>query len=174
MKQKILIVEDSLTIRRMLTQAIAQQTGLEIDAFDTLEGARHCRGEEYVVALVDLTLPDAPRGEAVNELLERGLPVVILTADISEDKRAAWLETGVLDYVMKDSRHSLQYVVSLVHRLYLNQSIEVLVVDDSRTSRHRTMAQLRKQLLQVHEASHARGAMAMLEQHPDIRLALVD
>ena len=84
MKQKILIVEDSLTIRRMLTQAIAQQTGLEIDAFDTLEGARHCRGEEYVVALVDLTLPDAPRGEAVNELLARGLPVVILTADISE------------------------------------------------------------------------------------------
>ncbi|MBP8127545.1 MAG: diguanylate cyclase, partial [Aeromonadaceae bacterium] len=107
-------------------------------------------------------------------LLERGLPVVILTADISEDKRAAWLETGVLDYVMKDSRHSLQYAVSLVHRLYLNQSIEVLVVDDSRTSRHRTMAQLRKQLLQVHEATHAREAMVMLEQHPAIRLALVD
>lgn len=89
MKQKILIVEDSLTIRRMLIQAIAQQTGLEIDAFETLEGARHCRGEEYVVALVDLTLPDAPSGEAVKVLLERGLPVVILTADISEEKREA-------------------------------------------------------------------------------------
>ena len=75
MKQKILIVEDSLTIRRMLIQAIAQQTGLEIDAFDTLEGARHCQGEEYVVALVDLTLPDAPSGEAVKVLLELGLPV---------------------------------------------------------------------------------------------------
>ena len=127
MKRKILIVEDSLTVRRMLTQAIAQQTGLEIDAFDTLEGARDCQGEEYVVALVDLTLPDAPSGEAVNVLLDRGLPVVILTADISEEKREAWLEAGVLDYVMKDSRHSLQYAVSLVHRLYLNQAIEVLV-----------------------------------------------
>ncbi len=141
MKRKILIVEDSLTVRRMLTQAIAQQTGLEIDAFDTLEGARDCQGEEYVVALVDLTLPDAPSGEAVNVLLARGLPVVILTADISEEKREAWLEAGVLDYVMKDSRHSLQYAVSLVHRLYLNQAIEVLVVDDSLTSRHRTAAQ---------------------------------
>lgn len=60
MKRKIMIVEDSLTVRRMLTQAIAQQTGLEIDAFDTLEGARDCHGEDYVVALVDLTLPDAP------------------------------------------------------------------------------------------------------------------
>lgn len=127
MKRKILIVEDSLTVRRMLTQAISQQTGLEIDAFDTLEGARDCQGEEYVVALVDLTLPDAPSGEAVNVLLEHGLPVVILTADISEEKREAWLEAGVLDYVMKDSRHSLQYAVSLVHRLYLNQAIEVLV-----------------------------------------------
>ena len=56
MKRKIMIVEDSLTVRRMLTQAIAQQTGLEIDAFDTLEGARDCQGEEYVVALVDLSL----------------------------------------------------------------------------------------------------------------------
>lgn len=83
MKRKIMIVEDSLTVRRMLTQAIAQQTGLEIDAFDTLEGARDCHGEDYVVALVDLTLPDAPGGEAVNVLRERGLPVVILTADIS-------------------------------------------------------------------------------------------
>ena len=155
MKRKILIVEDSLTVRRMLTQAIAQQTGLEIDAFDTLEGARDCQGEEYVVALVDLTLPDAPSGEAVNVLLARGLPVVILTADISEEKREAWLEAGVLDYVMKDSRHSLQYAVSLVHRLYLNQAIEVLVVDDSRTSRHRTAAQLRKQLLLVHESLQA-------------------
>ncbi|KEP91362.1 hypothetical protein DA11_07765 [Aeromonas caviae] len=35
-----MIVEDSLTVRRMLTQAIAQQTGLEIDAFDTLKGSR--------------------------------------------------------------------------------------------------------------------------------------
>ena len=174
MKQKILIVEDSMTIRRMLIQAIAQQTGLEIDAFDTLEGARHCQGDEYVVALVDLTLPDAPSGEAVKVLLERGLPVVILTADISEDKREAWLEAGVLDYVMKDSRHSLQYAVGLVHRLYLNQQIEVLVVDDSRTSRHRTMAQLRKQLLLVHEASHAREALTTLEQNPAIRLVLVD
>jgi DNA-binding response OmpR family regulator len=158
-----MIVEDSLTVRRMLTQAIAQQTGLEIDAFDTLEGARDCHGEDYVVALVDLTLPDAPGGEAVNVLRERGLPVVILTADISEEKREAWLEAGVLDYVMKDSRHSLQYAVGLVHRLYLNQAIEVLVVDDSRTSRHRTAAQLRKQLLQVHEANSARDALAQLE-----------
>lgn len=174
MKQKILIVEDSLTVRRMLIQAITQQTGLEIDAYDTLEGARHCHGEEYVVALVDLTLPDAPRGEAVNVLLERGLPVVILTADISEEKRHAWLEAGVLDYVMKDSRHSLQYAVGLVHRLYLNQRIEVLVVDDSRTSRHRTAAQLRKQLLQVHEAGHAREALGIIESNPAIRLALID
>ena len=61
-----------------------------------------------------------------------------------------------------------------MHRLYLNQAIEVLVVDDSRTSRHRTAAQLRKQLLQVHEANSARDALAQLEQHPAIRLMLVD
>lgn len=174
MKQKILIVEDSLTVRRLLIQAITQQTELEIDAFDTLEAARQCQPDNYVVALVDLTLPDAPHGEAVNVLLERAMPVVILTADISEEKREAWLEAGVLDYVMKDSRHSLQYAVGLVHRLYLNQCIEVLVVDDSATSRHRTALQLRKQLLRVHEAGHAREALTALEANPAIRLALID
>ena len=50
----------------------------------------------------------------------------------------------------------------------------MLVVDDSRTSRHRTAAQLRKQLLLVHEATCARDALALLEQHPAIRLMLVD
>lgn len=173
-KQKILIVEDSLTIRRMLTQALRQQTELEVDAFETLGETRHCNGEDYLVALVDLTLPDAPSGEAVTVLMERKLPVVILTADISEEKRAHWLEAGVLDYVMKDSRHSLQYAIGLVHRLYLNQQIEVLVVDDSVTARHRTATQLRRQLLNVHEACHAQEALVMMRDHPQIRLLLID
>ena len=37
MTRRILIVKGSLTLRRMLTQAIAQQTGLEIDALKTQE-----------------------------------------------------------------------------------------------------------------------------------------
>lgn len=174
MKRKIMIVEDSHTVRRMLTQAIVQQTNLEVDAFDTLDATSDIAVDDYVVALVDLTLPDAPHGEAVSVLLTRGVPVVVLTADVSEDKRQSWLEAGVLDYVMKDSRHSLQYAVGLVHRLYLNQSIDVLVVDDSMTARHHTAAQLRKQLLQVHEAGHAKEALAMLEHYPAIRLILID
>ncbi|WP_042011536.1 diguanylate cyclase [Aeromonas fluvialis] len=171
---KILLVEDSQTISRMLAQAIRQHINLEVDAVYTLAECLAKRHDDYFVALVDLTLPDAPHGEAASALLTRGVPVIILTANLSEDSRRYWLEQGVLDYIIKDSRFSAQYTVSMVRRLSNNRTIKAMVVDDSMMSRHHIANLLRRQLLTVFEAESGQQALQLLREHPAIRLIVTD
>ncbi|MCF5891232.1 diguanylate cyclase [Aeromonas veronii] len=171
---KLLLVEDSQTISRMLTQAIRQHLNLEVDAVYTLAECLAKHHGDYFVALVDLTLPDAPNGEAASALLARGVPVIILTANLNEDSRRYWLEQGALDYIIKDSRFSAQYTVSMVRRLSNNRAIEVMVVDDSMMSRHHIANLLRRQLLTVFEAESGQQALQLLREHPTIRLIVTD
>ncbi|MGY3855020.1 response regulator [Aeromonas aquatilis] len=84
---KLLLVEDSQTISRMLAQAIRQHLNLEVDTVYTLAECLTKHHDDYFVALVDLTLPDAPNGEAASALLARNVPVIILTANLNEDSR---------------------------------------------------------------------------------------
>ncbi|EKP0308167.1 diguanylate cyclase [Aeromonas veronii] len=171
---KLLLVEDSQTISRMLAQAIRQHVNLEVDCVYTLAECLAKRHDDYFVALVDLTLPDAPHGEAASALLARGVPVIILTANLNQESRRYWLEQGVLDYIIKDSRFSAQYTVSMVRRLSNNRSIEVMVVDDSMMSRHHIANLLHRQLLTVFEAESGQQALQLLREHPAIRLIVTD
>jgi len=171
---KILLVEDSQTISRMLAQAIRKHLHLELDAVYTLAECLAKPHHDYFVALVDLTLPDAPNGEAASALLARGVPVIILTANLSEDSRRYWLEQGALDYIIKDSRFSAQYTVSMVRRLSNNRTLQVMVVDDSMLSRHHIANLLRRQLLTVFEADSGQQALQLFKEHPAIRLIVTD
>ncbi|TNH91254.1 diguanylate cyclase [Aeromonas sobria] len=171
---KILLVEDSQTISRMLAQAIRKSLNLELDAVYTLAECLAKPHQDYFIALVDLTLPDAPNGEAARELLARHVPVIILTANLNEESRKYWLEQGALDYIIKDSRFSAQYTVSMVRRLSNNRNLEVMVVDDSILSRHYIANHLRRQLLTVWEAESGQQALDLLKEHPAIRLIVTD
>mgnify|MGYP000523480623 FL=1 len=127
-----------------------------------------------IIYAVDLTLPDAPDGEALDEVLQWHIPAIVMTASFSEEKRDELLERGLVDYIIKDSKTSFNYVVSLLRRLYLNQFISVLVVEDSFTGMQFVTRQLRRWLLTVHEAADGAEALAILNKHPEIKMILAD
>ncbi len=173
---KILLIEDSMMISRALSANIRKELNVEVDSAYTLADAkaRLAESHEYFAALVDLTLPDAPDGEALDEVLQWHIPAIVMTASFSEEKRDELLERGLVDYIIKDSKTSFNYVVSLLRRLYLNQFISVLVVEDSFTGMQFVTRQLRRWLLTVHEAADGAEALAILNKHPEIRMILAD
>ena len=173
---KILLIEDSMMISRALSASIRKELNVEVDSAYTLADAKAKLAEshEYFAALVDLTLPDAPDGEALDEVLQWHIPAIVMTASFSEEKRDELLERGLVDYIIKDSKTSFNYVVSLLRRLYLNQFISVLVVEDSFTGMQFVTRQLRRWLLTVHEAADGAEALAILNKHPEIRMILAD
>lgn len=173
---KILLIEDSKMVSRALSLAISKELTVEVDTAYTLAEAKALLKEKniYFAALVDLTLPDAPDGEALDEVLQWEIPAIVMTASFSEEKREDLLERGLVDYIIKDSKTSFGYVVSLLRRLYLNQFISVLVVEDSFTGMQFVTRQLRRWLLNVYEAADGLQALEIIKQHPEIKLVLAD
>ncbi len=177
MKNKVLIVEDSTVILKILKHLAKQSLDLEpIFATSMLEAQSlyQQHKDELFAGIIDLALPDAPNGELVNFLLEENFPVVVLTGSYNDERRASLVKQGVVDYVVKESRYSYRYAINMINRLFKNQNIEVLVVEDSKQYRKHISRLLIAHKYQVLEAENGIEAMAVIKQHPHIMMVITD
>ncbi|SMF24989.1 Signal transduction histidine kinase [Alteromonadaceae bacterium Bs31] len=177
MTEKVLIIEDTRSFSRILSTLIFETHGFQCDVAEDYASAKeilmHSR-EDYFVAIVDLHLPDAPEGEAVELVTERDLPALVFTATGDRATEEDLWSRGIADYAHKSGKFSLEYVVWAVRRIYLNRHVEVLVVDDSRASRLATEKLLHVQNYQIHTAGSGKDALECIQQHPNISIAVID
>ncbi|MDN3378425.1 MULTISPECIES: response regulator [unclassified Pseudoalteromonas] len=173
--QRVLVVEDSKVVQQVLRHLSAHYLNVAVDfAWSLAEAKEFVAKHEYTLALVDLTLPDAPNGEVVKYTLEQNVPTVVLTSKIDEYRRQQMLELGVVDYVIKDNRDSYHYAVKLVAQLLRNQGCKALIADDSLLSRSLMKQMLEKQLFDVQDATDGEQALKMLKADPEIKLLMTD
>ncbi len=173
---KVLIVEDSRSISLFLRGKIESELLLETRAAFTFEEARSIldRESDFFVAILDLNLPDAPDGEIVDFVLSKQIPSIILTATLDDEVRERILSRNVVDYVVKQSIWSVEYVTRIIQRIYCNQSIKVLVVDDSSSYRAHYRCLLEAQRYHVLEAADGEAGLQVLNSDPDIKLIITD
>lgn len=173
----ILIVEDSATVTKILKHLVKQHPNIKALFAGTLaesESLYQQYKDEIFAVIVDLNLPDAPNGESVDLFLGKGLPVIVLTADYSEERREKLLEKGIVDYVIKESRYSYNYALGLIPRLEKNQNIKILIAEDSRTTRVFIKSLLERHLYQVLESGNGIEALDRLKENPDVKLLITD
>lgn len=172
---RILVVEDSKVVSRILQHLIAQELGCDVDFAEDLASAKQLlEQKEYFVAITDLNLPDAKEGEIVKLVLARQIPCIVLTGSLDADQRKRLLQMGIVDYILKENRFSYEYVVRLVDRLQRNQTVKVLVADDSVVSRKFVRSLLEQHLYQVVEADDGNSAWEVLQKQQDIQLLITD
>lgn len=172
---KLLIIEDSPLIRKVIKHLAATELSCEFDFAEDLAQTKELIAKnDYFLALADLNLPDAPNGEVVQLTMEKGISTIVLTATTNEELRKKLLSMGVLDYIFKENRDSYVSAIKLINQLILNKDIKVLVADDSRTLRSYISAQLSKLLYQVVEAENGVDAIKRLTEHTDIELLITD
>lgn len=172
---KLLIIEDSPLIRKVIKHLTATELSCEFDFAEDLAQTKELIAKnDYFLALADLNLPDAPNGEVVQLTMEKGISTIVLTATTNEDLRKKLLSMGVLDYIFKENRDSYVSAIRLINQLILNKDIKVLVADDSKTLRSYISAQLSKLLYQVVEAENGVDAIKRLTEHSDIELLITD
>ncbi len=173
---KVLVVEDSVTVRKIVNKLIEDNPHFTCDLCEDLAQAKEAleSDTDYLAAIVDLNLPDAANGESVDLALSHNLPTIVLTGNFDEFTRAQLLDQGVLDYITKESRYSYIQVSKLIDRLRKNLTTKVLVVEDSMTSRNHICSLLKKFQFQVYEATDGIEALAKLEEHPDIKMTIAD
>ncbi len=175
--KNVLVVEDTHFFASIIKTKLEKELGLKVHIAADMKAAmayadRAC--DDYI-ALLDLNLPDAPKGEIVPYFTERKIPSIVFTGTYDEEKRQHILNNGAIDYIVKDSPASFDYLISLVGRLIKNMRTKVMVVDDSRVSRHFIGDILRRFQLTVVEAKNGNEAIEILKQEGEnLKLIITD
>ncbi len=154
--QTTLLVEDAAFFEKAIVKKLHEVGRHQIMVARSYEEAENCLNlpiGEPDLALVDLTLPDAPDGEIVDLCEKWNIPTIVFTSRFDPKTRSKFLEKGVIDYVLKDSPGSLNYVADLIRKLAQNPKIGILILDDSAVERDVISKIVGKHLYKIYQAS---------------------
>lgn len=173
----ILIIEDSPFQSKLIRKQIQSTTLFPVLIAQTMHEAEALLRENaprLFLAIIDLNLEDAPDGQALDLCQAWNVPCMVLTARFDDATRTRCIERRVVDYFFKGTIADMDPMVASLERLYKNQSITALVVDDSHTQRTIVSRLLNVQRITVLEADRGETALEILESHPEIRLMVTD
>jgi two-component system, NtrC family, sensor kinase len=143
LKPAVLIVDDSLTVRMDLGEAL-DLAGLRTAPCSTLSDARQTlSADSFALIILDILLPDGDGIDFLQEIRKSPslakTPVMLLSSTAEVSDRVLGLNTGADEYVGKP--YDLSYVVAraleLVRRPEAERSTRsiILIIDDSPTFR---------------------------------------
>ena len=105
-KRRILIVEDSPTMRQLLVFALSRLRDVEIvEAQDGMDGLRKVSGDTFDLALIDINMPIMDGLKLIS--LMRGddamkdIPIVVITTEGAQEDRDRALQLGADEYLTK-------------------------------------------------------------------------
>jgi diguanylate cyclase (GGDEF)-like protein len=175
-EHRILVVEDNKAVAKLISSRITSELDFITKVAHSYEDAQAILNENdlFFIAILDLNLPDAPDGEIVDLVLSREIPSIVLTGTLDDELRKRILSKNVVDYIVKEGMHAIDYVIHLIKRLKNNRKIKALVVDDTATFRHLITRLLELHKFNVITANDGIDALEKIKQHSDIKLILTD
>lgn len=108
---RVLLAEDNPT-SRMVTEALLKKLSCDVDvAIDGREALEKARGGDYDIVFMDCYMPLMDGFQATRRIRQRRpneeLPVIALTASVTDEDRARCVEAGMNDTIHKPVRMSL-------------------------------------------------------------------
>lgn len=111
MPQKILTVDDSKTIRLIVSKAFKAYDCAILEAANGVEGLSMAAKEKPDLIILDITMPVMDGYEMLNRLRAdrelKQVPVIMLTAEVGRDNVIKVAKQGVRDYVVKPFKEDL-------------------------------------------------------------------
>jgi len=175
-EHRILVVEDNKAVAKLISSRITSELDFITKVAHSYDDAKAIMEENdsFFIAILDLNLPDAPDGEIVDLVLSREIPSIVLTGTLDDELRKRILSKNVVDYIVKEGMHAIDYVIHLIKRLKNNRNIKALVVDDTSTFRHLIGRLLELHKFNVITANDGIDALEKIKEHSDIKLILTD
>jgi len=120
-RRRILIVEDSPTMRQLLVFALRRLKDVDIvEAQDGMDGLRKVSSDHFDLALIDINMP-VMDGLKLISLIRgedslRGIPIVVITTEGAREDRERALSLGANEYLTKpiQANHVLTVVKGLL------------------------------------------------------------
>jgi PleD family two-component response regulator len=163
-------VEKKLEMGMVLAKSYAETQKLLMD----MEEEAFFSEDNFFVAVLDLNLPDAPPGKVVDLVRSKNIPAIVFTAEFDDKIRDLILSKNVVDYVYKRGKQDVQYLVTLIKRIYSNRFVKILVVDDSTVFRTKVCSLLELHQYIVIQAGDGAEALKKIQDNPDVCLVITD
>lgn len=105
-EHKILIIEDSPTMRQLIAFALKRLQGVRIvEANDGVDGLKKLSSEKFDLILTDINMPIMDGLKLVslvrNDANYRTTPIVVITTEGAQEDRERALSLGANDYITK-------------------------------------------------------------------------
>lgn len=98
---KILIVEDEVSISNLIKESLSDAGYLCFCAFDGIQAADMVEQKRYDLVLLDIMLPEINGYELLEYIRPLGIPVIFLTARSDVRDKVKGLKSGAEDYITK-------------------------------------------------------------------------
>jgi len=120
-RKRILIVEDSPTMRQLLVFALRRLKDVDIvEAQDGMDGLRKVSSDHFDLALIDINMPVMDGLKLISLIRGEdslcGIPIVVITTEGAKEDRERALSLGANEYLTKpiQANHVLTIVKSLM------------------------------------------------------------
>ena len=105
-RHRILVVEDSPTMRQLLTFALKRLRGAEVvEAQDGVDGLRKLTADEFDLALIDINMPVMDGLKLIHLIRQEPdlarMPIVVITTEGAQEDRDRALALGANEYLTK-------------------------------------------------------------------------
>jgi two-component system chemotaxis response regulator CheY len=105
-RHRILIVEDSPTMRQLLVFALKRLKGADIvEAQDGMDGLRKVTSDHFDLALVDINMPVMDGLKLISLIRDeeqlKQMPIVVITTEGAKEDRDRALALGADEYLTK-------------------------------------------------------------------------
>lgn len=173
----VLIVDDSIVVLNMLEKGLNKHlSGVNLyKALNYAEAEELTQSVYFQAAIVDVTLPDAHDGAAIDLTLAHGIPTIVLTGTTDSELKEFLLSKNISDLILKNNANNITYAIFAVRRILKNYSTQVLVVDDSNSMRHMLSRLLKRLHLNVFEANDPIEALEILnDKNNHISMVITD
>ena len=138
-RRRILIVEDSPTMRQLLVFALRRLKHVElVEAQDGMDGLRKVSSDHFDLALIDINMPGTNGFDLLDALRERvpGAQVILISGDADAARMARGQHAGALACLAKpfdadeqDFAHRFIFKLSERHPVLLQEPDQVLARD---------------------------------------------
>lgn len=170
----VLIIDDSKTVLTLVEKELMKQIE-SITIYKALtkkEAELLLQSISFHVAIVDVNLPDAQNGEAIDLVSTYDIPVIVLTGSVDNNLREIILQKQIIEFISKNDINNITYAANVCKRILKNYDTNVLIVDDSSTFRMLLTRQLNKMHINVIEAVNPKEAIKILEKN-EIKISMV-
>lgn len=175
MKKKLLVVEDSKAIARVIQQ-IGQSLNYDVTVAGNMAQLKDILRADtnFFAATIDYSLPDALNGEAIEYVLSHDIPGIVMTGVMDDITRQKILAQPVIDYIPKENSQAYMYLKRILYWQMINNEIGVLVVDDSLSGRLLIEELLKRRNFTVYMAENGVKALEVLENNSSIKMVVTD